>query len=58
MDDLSVETNKLMLALAKSRFAGKISQLDRVGSYVSKEVISAKRLAANEAFQKAVKDLL
>lgn len=58
MDDLGVVTNKLMILLAEKRLNYRLNEIERLRAYMSDESASARRLAANEAFQKAVKDLL
>ena len=58
MDDLSVKTNKLLLLLAEKRFNYRLNEIERLRAYMSDESARARRLAANEAFQKAVKELL
>ena len=58
VDDLGVETNKLLLLLAEKRFNYRLNEIERVRSHMSDESARAARLAANEAFQKAVKELL
>ena len=58
MDDLSVDTNKLLLLLAEKRLSYRLNEIERLRAYISDEGARARKLAAYKTFKKSVKDLL
>ena len=58
MDDLGIETNKLLVLVAAKKLDYRLNEIDRMKKYMSDEGVRARKLAANKTFRKAVKDLL
>ena len=58
MDDLGIETNKLLVLVAAKKLDYRLNEIDRMKKYMSEEGVRARKLAANKTFRKAVKDLL
>ena len=58
MDDLGIETNRLLMLLAEKRLSYRLNEIERLRAYMSDEGARARKLAAYKTFKKAVEGLL